>query len=329
MSNHGLAMGWWIALLAFALGLVFATPAAGGFNFTRALPTNVYPRPERIVVADFDGDGRDDAAVSSPLSNTFVPGPTFYTDPVPAALGVADTAGVSPTVPGRTDGLPDVILVSGSQSTVGVYVNRQTFEPEGSRLPGQRCGGDEVCTTKLCLDGVCCRAECRPNELCCVPGWEGTCLPLGRHPGQPCDHDAECDLPFCTDGVCCRTRTCPAGQFCSSQGGFCVGGTPPPKPSTAVPTPTPTPPCSCPEGSECIDGLCVTADACPGDCDLDGQVAVSELVTGVGILVAGDGAQRCPALDRNLDGSVSVDELLRGAGSALNGCPRPSVCAPP
>jgi hypothetical protein len=69
-------------------------------------------------------------------------------------------------------------------------------------------------------------------------------------------------------------------------------------------TPTPTPP----------DGPCV------GDCDEDGRVAVSELVTGVNIAVERVSAETCPGFGSE-GGGVGIDDLLAAVGNSLGGCP--------
>lgn len=62
------------------------------------------------------------------------------------------------------------------------------------------------------------------------------------------------------------------------------------------------------------------AEACLGDCNDDGRVAINELVHGVNIALNNAGASACPTLDRNHNGQVSVDELVAAVARALNGC---------
>lgn len=59
---------------------------------------------------------------------------------------------------------------------------------------------------------------------------------------------------------------------------------------------------------------------CPGDCDRNGQVTISELVTGVAIALATQNVSACPLLDTNGDGGVTIDEILRAVDRALGGC---------
>lgn len=63
----------------------------------------------------------------------------------------------------------------------------------------------------------------------------------------------------------------------------------------------------------------VTPIVCPGDCDGNERVTVSELVTGVGTSL-GTSTVGCTAMDRNNDGRVTVDELVAAVNAALHGC---------
>ncbi len=70
-----------------------------------------------------------------------------------------------------------------------------------------------------------------------------------------------------------------------------------------IPTPTPRP------------------EGCPGDCDGDGRVTVSELVAGVNdLLTPIVGGLRCAALDTDGNGTITVAELVAAVNSALRGC---------
>jgi hypothetical protein len=60
--------------------------------------------------------------------------------------------------------------------------------------------------------------------------------------------------------------------------------------------------------------------SCPGDCDLDGEVKIDELLRGVNFALAGQPAVGCDELDDNRDGLVSVNELIRAVLKALLGC---------
>lgn len=60
--------------------------------------------------------------------------------------------------------------------------------------------------------------------------------------------------------------------------------------------------------------------ACAGDCGLDGAVAVSELVSAVGISLGDRSLALCVAADGSGDGAVTVDELIRATRNSLDGC---------
>ncbi len=80
---------------------------------------------------------------------------------------------------------------------------------------------------------------------------------------------------------------------------------PPTSTRTATTTPTPT---------------TVPRPECPGDCDGDGAVSVSELIFGVRSLLGDAALGSCGALDVNRDGAIGIDELLRGVRASLQGC---------
>jgi len=71
------------------------------------------------------------------------------------------------------------------------------------------------------------------------------------------------------------------------------------------------------------------APACTGDCNGDGQVSISELMTGVGIAL-GAPVSACPAVDCNADGHVTVQCLVSAVQFALAGCTScgGAICSP-
>ena len=73
----------------------------------------------------------------------------------------------------------------------------------------------------------------------------------------------------------------------------------------------------------------VGAQACPGDCDGDGDVSINELIIGVNIALGAQPVTACAAMDSNADGTVTVNELIRAVSMALNGCPAPTVTPTP
>jgi hypothetical protein len=62
------------------------------------------------------------------------------------------------------------------------------------------------------------------------------------------------------------------------------------------------------------------ADQCVGDCDHDGSVVVSELVTGVSIALGDESLAQCAEFDVDGDNMVQVPELVAAVGAAMDGC---------
>src|SRR5262249_12999071 len=74
----------------------------------------------------------------------------------------------------------------------------------------------------------------------------------------------------------------------------------------------------------CAGAPCVsTARQHCGDCNIDQQVTVNEVLTGVTIALGEAPVDACPEADANLDREVSVNELLTAVGAALHGVPDP------
>jgi len=65
--------------------------------------------------------------------------------------------------------------------------------------------------------------------------------------------------------------------------------------------------------------------ACPGDCDGDDAVSVTDVIAGVNIALGTADIETCHAADLNDDGTVSIDELIRLVRRALDGCAVPSI----
>lgn len=63
------------------------------------------------------------------------------------------------------------------------------------------------------------------------------------------------------------------------------------------------------------------ATPCPGDCDQDGSVTVSELIRAVSIALGGLPLSDCLSLDTDGDGGVTITELIAAVNNALSGCP--------
>ena len=65
-----------------------------------------------------------------------------------------------------------------------------------------------------------------------------------------------------------------------------------------------------------------SATSCVGDCDMNGEVTVDELVRGVSIALGNLPLSRCFSVDSNGNHNVTVDELVAAVNDALNGCGR-------
>jgi len=64
---------------------------------------------------------------------------------------------------------------------------------------------------------------------------------------------------------------------------------------------------------------------CPGDCNADGRITISELLRAVRMALARESLVRCAMLNVDDDGVVRVTELIRAVNSSLNGCGGASV----
>jgi len=81
---------------------------------------------------------------------------------------------------------------------------------------------------------------------------------------------------------------------------------------TATPTRTPTP--------EPSATLTPTPRPCVGDCDRDGSVSVSELVTATRIVLGSWEFSRCAAADPDGNGVIGIEELVSAVDASLHGC---------
>ena len=59
---------------------------------------------------------------------------------------------------------------------------------------------------------------------------------------------------------------------------------------------------------------------CAGDCSLDGQVTIDEILVAVNMALGNSPASGCVPVDSNGDQQITVDEILRAVAAALNGC---------
>jgi hypothetical protein len=73
----------------------------------------------------------------------------------------------------------------------------------------------------------------------------------------------------------------------------------------------------------CLAASPVWAQDCPGDCDGDGTVTISELIRAVNISLGSQPLSNCMAADTSGDGSVAINELIQAVNASLMGCPPP------
>ncbi|MGH3428315.1 MAG: hypothetical protein ACRDQZ_12240, partial [Mycobacteriales bacterium] len=64
-----------------------------------------------------------------------------------------------------------------------------------------------------------------------------------------------------------------------------------------------------------------TPIACAGDCNGDGTVTVSELITLVDLALGTTDPSTCLAAGANGDRQITIAEIVEAVGNALNGCP--------
>lgn len=85
-----------------------------------------------------------------------------------------------------------------------------------------------------------------------------------------------------------------------------------------VPTPTPTLAPATPTATATPTG---SADSCVGDCGIDGEVTVDEIIVGTNIALGLTPVSECLAFDSSGDQQVTVEEILQAVNNALTGCP--------
>jgi len=66
--------------------------------------------------------------------------------------------------------------------------------------------------------------------------------------------------------------------------------------------------------------------SCAGDCNHDGAVTITELVSMVNIALGTANVSACTAGDANGDGAITINEIITAVNHALDGCPAPVVC---
>ncbi len=75
----------------------------------------------------------------------------------------------------------------------------------------------------------------------------------------------------------------------------------------------------------CLAAAPAEAQSCPGDCDGDGTVTISELIRAVNISLGSQPLSNCMAADTSGDGTVAINELIQAVNASLGGCPPPST----
>lgn len=238
-------------------------------------------RLRALTVGDFDGNGDVDfmVALSDPRSigvmndqmqafggrgdGTFVPGGLFTIEKNPFSMAAGDITG---------DGKLDIAVATQATLDVQAWVNVST--PGGAAI-GDPCVLGDECLSDRCTNGVCCAAQCAPDEVCNVPGREGTCVPIPPVP-TPCTlpNQPECATnQFCVDGFCCD-ELCTGGH-CDRAGfiGVCIPGIPDGQPCSG-------------DDTECSSGFCsgnliCCREACDGGfCEPDTGVCDQKLANG-------------------------------------------------
>lgn len=201
-------------LLATGTGALLPPP---GVEVPCPFFTNGQPcRGLALAPADFDGNGTIDLMVSvtDPRSRgssvelvdamqafsgrgdgQFVPGPVFAIQKAPRSMASGDVTG---------DGKPDTILGSQRSLSLQAFINVST---PGGKPNGDPCLTGDECLSARCINGFCCAGDCEDNEVCNIPGREGTCIPESTGVITDCVDNDDCEetasTPFCVDNVCC------------------------------------------------------------------------------------------------------------------------------
>jgi streptogramin lyase len=112
-----------------------------------------------------------------------------------------------------------------------------------------------------------------------------------------------------------ETPTEPTGEATATPTQGEPGATPTPTEGEPGATPTPTE-----FGSEATETPTPEGGVCAGDCNGDGAVSISELITAVNIALGARSIDTCNAVDANGDGEVRISELITAVSRALNSC---------
>ncbi|MEO8603820.1 MAG: hypothetical protein ABI629_14695 [bacterium] len=170
---------------------------------------------------------------------------------------------------------------------------------------GSCCAGHDGvgCEDRDCQDCV-----CELDEPCCGAVWDETCAQEAASScGSRC---AECTTNNCCaprEAAGCSQDACEA-CVCEIDGPCCSGVW--------------DQQCASEAAQACQDVCaCQVVSACPGDCDNDDEVTVSNLIIAVNIALGSAPVGDCTAIDTDGNGDVTVSELIQAVNAALNGCP--------
>lgn len=178
------------------------------------------------------------------------------------------------------------------------------------QLNGIRCVFDIECVSGFCTHGFCCAERCdRSDQVCAVPGFEGQCLAVLGSPTATPSGTSSTTPTATVSGTPTDTPTQSPTQTLPPTA---TATSTPPHTATASHSPTVTPTFS--------PTINPTFAACVGNCNLDDQVTVNELIQGVNIVLGVLPPSACLAFDADRNGVVVVNELVRAVANALLGC---------
>ncbi|MEZ4430162.1 MAG: VWA domain-containing protein [Nannocystaceae bacterium] len=113
-------------------------------------------------------------------------------------------------------------------------------------------------------------SDCAPGEVCDLDADPALCIVPPCLDDSDCARGEKCDVGVCVPPDCIDDDSCPGDLVCND--GQCGPGVCPDVP--------------CPEGEECMDGVCVLP---PGPCDDDSDCGVGEYCDETGMCVPDDG----------------------------------------
>jgi hypothetical protein len=233
------------------------------------------------------------------------------------------------------------------QERDGLFVTAifETLCGNGTLDAGEECdlgatnGAEGTCCDRFCQAAAPASACADDGNRCSADACDasGACLHVPR-PGTTCDDTTcTCDLDdlFCNGkaqcglngGLCIVLPTpCAEDDTCDEANDTCLTPFGTATPTLAIPTATPTATAAAPTPSLTLAPPSPTTtstpvgQACAGDCNGDGTVAVNELVLGVSITLGQQPLSACPPFDTNRDGSLIINELVAAVTRLLGGC---------